>query len=450
MSPANVFLLLGTAIGIGYLIATPPLLAPDEFRHLRRTVQIAHGGIIGGTTIPASFEQLAAALRRDAGEVGRGPRGRAFSAARLRAAAAVPLDPSSTVYLPGDRYLPYSPVAYLPALAAVSLAEHLGTRPLAILYLARLGLLLGGGALLYASIRLTPTLPWSLCLVALLPTAAFVRSGVSADTMTTALAVLLFALVMRLRAGTGPIAVPDVALTTAAATALALCKIGYLPLTLVALALPAGRFASSRHRWRAVLVLIGVPAAVTLLWLGVLGDWMANDSHRRADAPAQLRLVLEDPLRFLLVLKSTWLAPERLGHLAETFVGRILVLTVPSMLVVAALAALAALSFVDGREPGPLVVERLLFSVAVVASVATISLGLYATWTAPGAATVRGFQGRYFYPVVPFAMFALLPPESGLRSRLPGLPAALVTVVALTANACGIASVVASTWLRGA
>lgn len=448
-SPANVFMLLGAAIGIAYLIATPPLLAPDELRHLRRTVQIANGGLVTGATIPASLERLASALRHGAGADGRGSRGRAFAAASLRAAGAVPLDREETVYFPGDRYLPYSPIAYLPAVATVSLASSAGARPLALLYLARLGLLCGGIALLYAAIRLTPTLPWTLCLMALLPTASFVRSGVSADTLTTAFAFLLFALLMRLRAASSPIGTTDLAVLTAVATALALCKIGYLPLTMVTLALPGDRFASTRHRWRAMLVAVGIPVVVTLLWLALLDDWTAHDSHRRSDADAQLRLVLEDPLRFLLVLKSTWLAPARLWHLAGTFVGRVLVLSVPTLVVGVSLAAITVLSLVDRREPAPRAAERLLFSAAVVATIATISLGLYLTWTAPGAAAVRGFQGRYLYPLAPFASFALLPPGPLRGAGVEALPAALVAIVAVATNACGVASVISATWLGG-
>jgi uncharacterized membrane protein len=446
-SPANVFLLLGTTIGILYLIATPPLLTPDELRHLRRTVQITHGGIADGATVPASLERLAGALRRDGEPAGRGSVGRGFPVQRLRAAAGVALEPDDTVYWPADRYVPYSPVAYLPAIATVSLALWVDARPLVILYLARLGLLCGGIAVLYAAIRLTPTLPWSLCWIALLPTASFVRSGVSADTLTTAFAFLLFALVMRLRAHSSPIGRVDVALLTAVATALALCKIGYLPLTLVTLALPAARFVSSRRRWQTVLVMVVVPLLATLLWLGGLADWAANDGHRRADAGAQLHLLLADPTRFLVVLKSTWIAPERLWHLANTFVGRILVLSIPPLLVAATLAACAVLSLVDQRDPGPAVGERLLFAAAVLASVATISLGLYLTWSAPGAPAVRGFQGRYFYPLAPFVSFALLPPGGDRSARAPALPVALVMAVALVANAWGIASVVAATWL---
>src|SRR5262245_55190156 len=100
-SPAKVFLLLGSTIGIAYLLATPPLLVPDEFRPLRRTVQIAHGGIITGATVPASLERFANTLR-DVRRGGRGSLGRAFPVDKLRAAGAVHLEPDDTVYWAPD------------------------------------------------------------------------------------------------------------------------------------------------------------------------------------------------------------------------------------------------------------------------------------------------------------------------------------------------------------
>jgi uncharacterized membrane protein len=149
----------------------------------------------------------------------------------------------------------------------------------------------------------------------------------------------------------------------------------------------------------------------------------------------------------MLVLEATWLAPARLWLLANSFVGRILVLGVPPLLVVASLALLLVLTLADRRQPGPRAVERLLFAAAALTCVAAISLGLYLTWTSPGAATVRGLQGRYLYPLVPFALFALSPPR---RMKWTNSSAALVTIVALGANLWGIASVIAATWLGAA
>jgi len=445
-TPENIFLVLASFLGIAYVVATPPLHAPDELRHLRRATQIASGGIADGAMIPASLDRLASALREGASSERRGPRGRAFPLENLWAAATIPLDPEVTRYAAADRYLPYGPIAYAPAILAVWLGSKADVRPLALLYVARLSLLAGAILVLYLAVRLSPTLPWTLCLVALLPTASYVRSGVSADTLTTAFAFLLFALVMRLRESTKRVGNGDVLALASAATALGLCKIGYLPLALVVLALPAARFASSRQRWLCVFAVLGVSGVVSWYWLAGLGDFVATDVHRRADVAAQRLLLLENPLRFLSVLEATWLAPGRLVQVASSFVGRILVLSVPGAIVVVCLAGIASVLLVDRRSPDPKLVERLLFLGAAVACLLGICLGLYLKTTAPGAAAIRGFQGRYLYPLVCFALFALIPPRPQRWATIGAAPVVIVVLVVLLANGWGLASVIAATW----
>ncbi len=446
-SPESLFLVLASILGIAYVAATPPLHAPDELRHLRRATQIASGGIADGAMIPASLDRLASAVREGSASERRGSRGRAFPLRNLHAAASIPLDREVTRYAAGDRYLPYGPIAYAPAILAVWLGSKADVRPLALLYLARLSLLAGAIVVLYLAVRVSPTLPWTLCLVALLPTVTYVRSGVSADTLTTAFAFLLFALVMRVRGNARPVGNGDVLALTSAATALGLCKIGYLPLALVVLALPPAHFASPRRRWLCVCAVLGVSGVVSWLWLAGLGDFVATDVHRRADVDVQRRLLLDDPVRFLSVLEATWLAPGRLASVASSFVGRVLVLSVPGPIVLVCLAGIASVLLVDRRTPGPKLVERLAFLGVAVICLLGICLGLYLKTTAPGSATIRGFQGRYLYPVASFALFALLPPRPQGLATAGAAPAVIVVLVALLANAWGLASIVTATWL---
>jgi len=126
--PETTFLALAAILGVTYLFATPPLQVPDEYRHPRRVAQIAAGGITGGAEIPASIEKLAAKLRDSHTEDRPRARRTAISLAKLAAAAAIPLAAETTVTAPPDRYLPYGPVTYLPAVAMVSVATRLDAR----------------------------------------------------------------------------------------------------------------------------------------------------------------------------------------------------------------------------------------------------------------------------------------------------------------------------------
>lgn len=419
---------------------------PDELRHLRRVVQIANLGIVDGADIPASIERFARRARPDRGR-SRDGREATSTIAKLRAAALIPLAPESTVYFPGDRAMAYSPVAYLPAVAAVVLGSVVGASPLVLLYLARLSLLAFGAGIFLWSIRRAPALKWPLCFVALLPMASFMRSGVTADTMTTAFAFLLFVVILRLKEGSGLVSRRELALLTGAGVGLALCKLGYLPLTLTALTIPIHRFASRRSHRLALVLAIGLPLLASALWIWSVGDW-TSDGPRRANPHEQLRSMFADPLRFVGALISTWLSPQRLWRLAETFVGRLLLLTVhlPAFLVVASLVALAALLTVDDRAPAPSPAERLLFAGTAVVCLLVISVGAYVQWSAVGGLTIRGMQGRYLYPLAPFLMFALAPPRAMRSHCSPRTAVILVVTLAVVTNVWGIAGIVFATW----
>ena len=443
--------MIGSSFGLGYLVATPPLHVPDELRHLRRAVQIANLGVVDGAMIPMSIERFARAAKSEA-RTQRRRRDTAFTLATVRRLAAIPLEPERSTYFPPDRALAYSPVVYLPAVVAVALGSRAGVRPLALLYLCRLSLLAAGLALVYVSIRVAPSLKWALCFVALLPMVGFMRSGISADTLTTGFAFLLLASILRLGEGARAVAASEVVLLASVGAALALCKMGYLPLVLATLAVPADRFASRRARWQALAVTVGVPVLVNVLWLLALGDWISTDNPGRARPDAQLDLLAEHPLRFLAALQSTWLAPDRVWRIAEGFVGRLLLLTVhpPSLLVPLCLGVLLALVAADRRARTPRIAERLVVLAAVVACLLVISVGAYLKWTSVGSTFIRGIQGRYLYPLVPFLMLALLPPHA-LRWRCSDVVAAiLVATVTIAANTWGVVAIVAATWAAAA
>lgn len=438
--------MLGSSLGIAYLVVTPPFHFPDELRHLRRSVQIARLGIVAGARIPESIDELGRTAKLAMAQ--RRRRDTAYSVTTLRSLSAIPLDRERTVEFPGDRTRVYSPVVYLPAALAAAAGIQADARPLAILYLCRLGLLAAGLALLHAAIRLTPRLAWPMCLIALLPMATFIRSGISADTLTTGFAFLLFALLLRAREGTHPIGIHDALPMALVGAALSLCKVGYLPLVLAPLALPAERFTSPRSRGRVLMLAAGVPVVVQLLWLSALGDWVATDNPPGASPDAQLRLMLESPGRFVAALQATWVSPERVWRLADGVVGRLLMLTVrpPAVLVVGCVGLLLLLVCGDRLVRTPRPAERLVLLATAAASLLLMSVGAYLQWTPVGGGLVYGIQGRYLHPILPVVLLALVPPP-GLRWRCSDeLAGTLVGTGAILANAWGIGAIVAATW----
>jgi hypothetical protein len=448
--PATLFLLLASVLGVLYLILTPPLRAPDERHHLRRIVQITAGGVIDAAPIPRGVQELFAAGKL----TGRGLRHRRdipFSGDDFGRLAAIRLGADDPVPFAGDRTLAYSPLPYLPAIPVVSIGLRAGLRPLGLLYASRASLLVAGVLLLALAIRLVPDLAWPLCLIALLPTVSFLRSCVSADTLTTAFAFLAFAQILRLRAASTPLHAGDLILLAVATSGLALAKVAYLPLTLAALPMLLDRLGQRRGGRAVAAVVALLPWLVGMAWLWALGGNVAVGDLSRARPDAQLALVLHEPSHFVHAFVGSWLTPSSLANLSQAVVGRFLLLNlrIPWPFVIVCFGLLALLAAASPARCAPRPRERAVFLLAALACTVVVSLGAYLKWSAFGSASINGIQGRYLIPLIPYVLFALLPPRR-LRWAWPGRSVAIaVLATVLASNLWSLIAIVCSTWAAG-
>ena len=450
--PATLFALMAGVLGWFYLIVTPPMRAPDERRHIRRIVQLASGGVTHPVPIPSGAAELVEAGRI----VGRhhGLRRRSelpYSFRDLSHLAAIQLRADEGVEFAGDRTMEYSPVPYLPAVAIVWIGIRTNLRPIVLLYASRVTLFVSGVWLLYLAIRLVPDLQWMLCALALLPTVTFLRSCVSADTLTTAFSFLLFALVVRLRDASRPVERKHLVLLAAVGSSLALAKIVYLPLTLAVVPVLVHRLGSRRGRYASTALVALLPWVLGMSWLWALGDSVAIGDPIRAQPEAQLALLLHEPARFVHVFMQSWLSPAAMQTMSQWLVGRLLLmnLRIPWPFVIVCLGLLALLAFATPASCAPRPLERGAFLLSALACTLILSLGAYLKWSTLGRENIQGIQGRYLIPLLPYLSFALLPPQR-LRWRWSNsLTATVVLVVLLASNLWGVGAIVSSTWGAG-
>lgn len=483
LTPDRLLLALGLAGGLLLVFVTAPFHVPDEPAHFLRAYQIATaaaaepgpgGGI--GYRLPASLRQLAELCTAG---VAFHP-GRRLEPGLLAAAWRLPLAPERRVFLPAGSLTLYTPVPYLAAAAAVAAGRLLAPRPLALLYLARLGNLVAALAVSWIAVRIAPAQRWLLALLALTPMAMFERSSASADALTNALPLLLvsclLSLVLRrvgepagwelpsppLGRGTEVLApcpqhprpkggeggcrpagsaTGRSVLLLATAFLLAAAKGVYFLLDLLVFLVPPvvrakGRAAGSvRARAVAGLWAGGKAAAVAGAGISV---WV---THRSASLgpprlgvqpEAQLHGVLAAPLHFLGLAAADYL--HHLPRYGAGFVGIFgwldTPLPRPSMVLWGLLLLAAALT---GGDPAlALAAWQRQLAVAITGAVLLLlSLSQYVTWTPLGAGFVDGLQGRYFLPVAPVAAilfynrrFAARGTGSPLAAAEPAEPAA--------------------------
>ena len=454
--PAAIFALLALVFGAATIAAAPPLRGPDESAHFVRAYGFAHGQFIPRLTDEAGRKglMLPAPLAADVGffnafrhggaEYG-GFRGVFAEHARRREqhAAAVGQPDVFWLYEGGEAY---SPVSYLPAIAAIWVAQLAKLGFLATLYLMRAASLLAYTAVTAVAIARVPYLPWAFVAIAMLPSSIYGRSVVSADGAALATCLTVTALALRAAAGWAGGA-------WRRSLWMALCALAKPPqLAFVLLEAMARPWRDRRH-WR-VAALAVVPALVLLpLWIALIGAEMGawrlyGEGWGRPEefnALWKLRYLLEHPLHFPSAVRvSLDYAPELwrqgIGVLGWLDV-RLRAWAYPA---IAALLACALLQHLPLDRATRTRVGLVAAAVAL-GYVVAVFLIFYLTSTPVVSPRVEGVQGRYF-------TVALAPAAIALAAFLPrGLPVAVLAgsalALALLSGLATIEALLRADWL---
>jgi len=412
LEPQTAFVVLALVFGVAMVVATPPLDAPDEPRHLQRAWLLSEGRVLvpgaqrgEGGAFPVSLTRLHVPYTR-------GTSGCRHETDELRRWLHVPLEPGrrmDEIRTP----IPYGPVGYLAQAAVMALGRGLGLGAGALFYLARFANLLAATAITAFAIGIAPSRRWTLVAVALLPMALFEASTLSSDAITNALSLCLLALVLRATAApeSASSVLPVLSRRERVAllgviVLLGLGKLGYSLLALCVLAIPAARFADLREQRVFVLLALVLGAAVPLAWWASVFA-MGPFPYPGADPPAQLTGLLHAPWRLVPVVAAS-LATGAVDYGLELIgvLGRLDV--VLPMWIYAGYAGLVVVVALADTDTAPALSRR---ARAVLAATATLGclvvfVLLYVGASAPGAARVTGIQGRYFLPFLAVAAAA--------------------------------------------
>jgi hypothetical protein len=432
----HVFLVTALFGGLVMVAVTPPFQVPDEPAHFYRAYTISEGRLlvdssrpIPGAMLPASLAVLVDTLIDD---VPFHPE-RKIPAGAVSRARHVKLEPEARRYLHFMTAAQFTAIPYVPQAAAIAVGRWLGGSPLTLFYLARIGNLLVAVALIYLAISWLPGYRWLATLLALTPMAMFLRSSISADAGTTAIAFLLTAVVTKLAFGrSSSVRRRDFVVVAAAAAALSLAKPVYFPLVLTAAAIPASRIPLRRRRLVLLLLAAVAIAAVTTALV------LALPTINSMAYAAELRIddILSHPIHFTGLAATDLLGnAHRYG---AQFVGRLgwldTALPVPFLLGY----AVVLLTFVAVDAEPKLVVttwQRCAFTAAVIVSTIAIYGAMYLV-----LGRFTGMQGRYFHPLALTAVWALHVGRWG-RIRWTRWRGAVVLVLALVSMAVTVHTV---------
>jgi uncharacterized membrane protein len=428
------------------------LRGPDETAHFVRVFGLSRGEIVPdavdlngrkGLWMPptihrdfAFFERVRVSEKKD---------GFSYVAVLADYGRRPPPDPTdeSAVFVLYEGSEGYSPVAYMPQVVGAALAGLLGLDFMGTFYLARLAGLAGTTAILALAVRLAGPLGWGFCAIAMLPSALYGRSVISADAMTTATALMVAALLLRAARGRDD---PH----PLRSLWLFLCVLAKPPNIVLVLPELARR---GWPRWSSWAVI--APAVIaTVLWTGLssadVAAWRLADIYNLDSAQfeptVKLAALMHDPMTFVGVLWSTlreldiaekWTQVIGVLGLFDTVLPR---LAYPLVTVLMAFALFARLGLATPLRRRVALVS----SATLAAYLLALAAIFYLVWTPIDSPTIWGLQGRYVVPALPFAAIAL----AGIVDRAPPswLTAAFAMSSAMIGAVASIAAVLQTDW----
>ncbi len=312
----------------------------------------------------------------------------------------------------------YPPVPYVPAAVGIRVGRLFGASTFVLVLLARLADLAAFIAIVALAIRRLPSRAWVLAVLALTPVALFQAASVSADAITTALALLVLADALALMATpVGAVPRPLVIETVLATLALALSKEPYL-LAAALLVLPLWR-----HRRALGAKLGGALAAsgvIALAWTRWANDHYlppnflpasigghVNYANRDVQTSAQLRYVEHHPLAFPRAVGR--MIADYGGSIAHDLVAQTSLWRVPTVIAVLIACGVGAVVALDARPvAGGRAMRALALGVAALMTIVSLFLA-YIGWNALRAPRLDGFQGRYLLPMLGIVLLVVLP-----------------------------------------
>jgi uncharacterized membrane protein len=426
--PAVVAFCLALLGGLAIAVLTPPMTGGDERDHFARAYQISQGDLLTtrhdgvyGAYLPRTYTSEVETLTVDS------------FLDRARTAFLRHLgDPAphgSPTFVSVGNAASYGPGAYAAYAAAIAVGRAFGLSVLALLYVARMAGVVLYASLLALAVRRLPIHKWVLVACSLIPAALNQASTVSADGVTMVLSFLIVAEAIRMVVDPQRPSRRLVVEAGVAAGFFALAKPPYVALVLLFL------WPAWRHRrtvGRGLTAIVAGALVLAALW-GTYqashsiaqsnpNDWFggAKTVHgyafRNLAVGRQTRHILTHPNAFVAAIGRTFAYQG--SAFPDQLFGQLALYQLPGWLVVASVAlTVGACGAPDEPRqlaiPRPFRLQLLAVSLGVMLAIFVIA---YTNWNAYLAPRIDALPPRYFLPLIPPLLIAVLPART--RSAL--------------------------------
>lgn len=392
------FLFLALVIGTLFIVLLPPGQAPDDKNHFRRAYGISEGAFIpevvdekiGGTGswlpnhLLDGIEELPQkdTYERILGEIG------------SRNDDGYKKDMYANTSL-------YSFICYIPQILAIMVGKIFSFSFVGMMYLAKIFNFVLWTILVYFAIKLIPKFKAIVVFVALLPITMQEATSLAPDALTIGLSFFLIGYVLNLICERKDILKKrELVLISCVSLVIGFCKIVYLPLVFLLLAIPYERFGSKKLKWWFLGILLAVVVGLNLVWLSISSNYLV-EFNPGVDSKAQLGNIISHPLGYLYVIINSF------GAYSNYWLSSMMGMSLGSFsfnlpeLYFFILLGMFILLLAQRNESLDIDKKVKWFFALIFAGIMLlIFTSLYIQWTPVNHETIEGVQGRYFLPIL--------------------------------------------------
>lgn len=425
-NPQHIFMLFSFIFGLPLIFLIPPIGGIDESNHIRRVSEVSEFILLSPksyTEDPFSlWAENALAVRKeyymqkkswnfaDIKKIGtEQPQERAVQIEKN-----IPALNSPVIYLPFAFVLKSAKILFQPDYWQQ-------------FYILRITALIISVALFAAAIARMPEHKILLAAAALLPVMFYNRSGLNVDGLTIGCAALFLVQLHNLCHKNGIISFFEKLHLIFWGFLLAQSKGVYSPLLFLVFLLPKENF-NSRRGWWLTIILTIIPALLCGFgWSGYAKlEVLTGAKYFTGDGgevwpDGQFAWILQHPFSFALVLLKTVFATSFIPNSILQMVGHLgwngfAISILPTVIIMLLFFAIAASEPVISQLYN-LLIERLVLLGFCAATFVLMLTMLYVQWTGYQSEIVYGFQGRYFYPLLPILVVFVKPIKELESSR---------------------------------
>ncbi|MEQ1705601.1 MAG: DUF2142 domain-containing protein [Rickettsiales bacterium] len=446
--PHLVFAFFSLLIGLFLVFYIPPIGGIDENHHVRRASEVSQGIFINPVTHTEDpltlWSDNAWVIRKNHHE-----QGKPWNFADVKnIGTGQPKE--RTIDIEQNILSLNSPVIYIPFGLVLKLAKVLFAPDYWVqFYILRITALLLSVALFTLAIIRMPEHKILLATAGLLPIMFYNRSGMNVDGITIGCASLFIIQVHNLCRKNAIISFSDKLQLLLWGFLMAQCKGAYAPLLFLVLFIPRGNFISRSDYWRTALLIITPALLCGLGWSGFAKyELLAGVKYFTKETiqvwpDGQFQWILQHPFSYAGVVLKTIFASNFITY---NFIGMIGYLgwngfSLPTFPIVILLLLFIAIL---ASEPVRMPLYKSTRTRLLLLMIAGITFGMmltmiYVQWTGYQSPTVVGFQGRYFYPLLPLLIIFAKPIKDLVSEKR-------ATLLLWAFGAISSASLIYSTW----